>query len=68
MSRAPVGLAVLEKLFGLLIIIMGVIVFYYTRRTKGIEGVGFGFFIFFGLVLIALGVFMVLTKSGRPRT
>ena len=63
MSReAPAGLAVLEKLFGLLIIIMGVIVFHYTRRTKGIEGGGFGFFIFFGLMLIAVGVFMTLTK------
>jgi len=62
-KEAPIGLAFIEKLFGLLIIIMGAIVFQYTRMTKEIEGVGFGLFIFFGLVLIALGVFIILAKG-----
>jgi len=55
-------LTILEKFFGLLIIILGIIVFYYTQRTK-IEGIVFGFFIFFGLVLIASGIFMVLAQG-----
>jgi hypothetical protein len=62
-KEAPMGLAFIEKLFGILIIIMGAIVFQYTRLTKEIESVGFGLFIFFGLVLIALGVFMILAKG-----
>lgn len=55
-------LTILEKFFGLLIIILGIIVFYYTQLTK-IEGIVFGFFIFFGLVLIASGVFMLLAQG-----
>jgi hypothetical protein len=63
MSReAPAGLAVIEKVFGLMIIVMGGIVFYYTQNTEGIEGVGRSFFVFFGLALVVLGVFMTYIK------
>ena len=55
-------LTILEKFFGLLIIILGIIVFYYTQLTR-IGGIVFGFFIFFGLVLIASGVFMILAQG-----
>ncbi len=60
--EAPAGLTIVEKFSGLLIIILGVIVFYYTRRTE-IEGIGFPLIIFFGFALIALGAFMIITKS-----
>ncbi|MCK4952549.1 hypothetical protein KAS14_02015 [Candidatus Bathyarchaeota archaeon] len=55
-------LTIIEKFFGLLIIILGIIVFYYTQQIR-IEGIVFGFFIFFGLVLIASGVFMILAQG-----
>lgn len=55
-------LTILEKFFGLLIIILGIIVFYYTQLTR-IEGIVFGFLIFFGLVLIASGVFMIWAQG-----
>lgn len=60
---APTGLTVLEKFFGLILIVIGVVVFHYTRLSEGIEGLGFSLFIFFGLVLIILGVFSLITQA-----
>ena len=61
--ETPTGLVIIEKISGLLIIILGIIVFYYTRQLHGLESIGYALFIFFGLVLIALGLFITLVKS-----
>jgi hypothetical protein len=60
---APIGLAVLAKFFGLILIVIGVFVFHYTRLSEGIEGLGLSLFIFFGLVLIVLGIFSLITQA-----
>jgi len=62
-GEAPAGLTLMEKIFGLLLIIMGLIAVYYAWQTQGLEHFGLGFFVTFGIVLIALGIFMVLAKA-----
>jgi len=62
-GEVPAGLTLMEKIFGLLLTIMGFIAVYYAWQTQGLEHVGFGLFVTFGLVLIALGIFMVLAKA-----
>ena len=59
----PAGLTFMEKIFGLLLTIMGFIAVYYALQTQGLEHFGLSFFVAFGLVLIALGIFMVLAKG-----
>jgi len=62
-GEVPAGLTLMEKIFGLVLIIMGFVAVYYAWQTQGLEHFGFGFFVAFGLVLIALGIFMVLAKA-----
>jgi len=62
-GEAPAGLTISEKFFGLLLIVFGAILFYYTQQTPALRGVGFIFFPVFGIALIVLGIFMVLAKA-----
>jgi len=62
-GEAPAGLTLMEKIFGLLLTLMGFIAVYYAWQTQGLEQFGLGFFVTFGLVLIALGIFIVLAKA-----
>jgi hypothetical protein len=61
-EEAPLGLKVMEKLFGILLIAFGIIISFYYFKTEGLVGPGFIFFLIFGVVLIILGVFMLLVK------
>jgi len=61
MAEEPLGLKVTEKFFGLLIILIGVIVFYVTYTN--IEGLVYPvIFLALGVALIVLGVLMVLAR------
>lgn len=62
-EEAPAGLTIIEKFFGLLLVVLGVIVFYYALQTPRLVGIGFIFFPVFGVFLIALGIFLVLSKA-----
>lgn len=62
-GKAPIGLAVAEKFFGLLIILIGVIAIYVTYTNIGSVGSYPGIFILAGFALIAFGVFLILVKA-----
>jgi len=62
-EEAPAGVTIVEKLFGLLLIFLGAIVFYYALQTPRLMGIGFIFFPAFGVFLIALGIFLVFSKA-----
>jgi hypothetical protein len=64
-SEAPIGLTIAEKFFGLLIILLGIIISYvtYSNPPEGVVSQFSGFFTLTGFVLIAVGIFLVLSKS-----
>jgi len=62
LSEAPIGLTIIEKLVGLLMITIGAITFYvtYTNLSSAVNPV---IFLVTGIVLIALGILLVLAKA-----
>ena len=61
MAEEPLGLKVTEKFFGLLIILVGAIIFYVTYTN--IESLVYPvIFLAIGVALIVLGVLMVLAR------
>jgi len=60
-----VGLVVAEKFAGLLILVIGVIMVYVTYSNPPAQPVAVysGIFIAAGIILIALGVFLILVKG-----
>jgi len=63
MAEAPVGLTIAEKFFGLLIIVLGAIIFYVTTSTNFESVINLFIFLVVGSVLIGLGVILVLSRS-----
>ncbi|MFQ6065184.1 MAG: hypothetical protein ACE5L6_06890 [Candidatus Bathyarchaeia archaeon] len=70
MSEEPTGLMIAEKFFGLIALIVGVLMVYYTYASPpdslppGVPPTWFsGIFIIAGLALIAVGVFLMLAKT-----
>lgn len=68
MSReeAPAGLAVMEKFFGIITIIVGVLTIYYTFTSLGelsVDGAYPGIFAVMGFILIVTGVALLLAKT-----
>lgn len=60
----PIGLAVAEKLFGLILIIIGAIVAYYSINPPAGDISQFsGMFTAAGLVIAAVGIFLVIAKT-----
>jgi len=62
-KEAPIGLTIMEKLIGLLIIIIGFITFYVTYINIASIGSNPVFFMVLGLALIVVGVFLVIAKA-----
>ena len=64
MSReAPIGLTIMEKLLGLLIIIVGFITFYVTYTNIASIGSEPTLFLGLGIALIVIGIFLVIAKA-----
>ena len=60
----PVGLAVAEKLVGLMLIIIGAIVAFYSSNPPAGDISQFsGMFTAAGLVIVAIGIFLVIAKT-----
>ena len=60
----PIGLAVAEKLVGLILIIIGAIVAYYSINPPAGDTSHFsGVFVAAGLVIVAIGIFLVIAKT-----
>ena len=61
-STPPMGLTIMEKLLGLIMMFIGAITFYvtYTNLTSAPNPV---FFLVAGLILSVLGIFLILAKA-----
>jgi hypothetical protein len=61
---APIGLAVAEKIFGLILIIIGAAVAVYSSNPPAGDISHFaGIFTAVGLVIVAVGIFLVIAKT-----
>lgn len=60
----PIGLAVAEKIFGLILIIIGAIVAYYSINPLAGDISHFSvIFTAAGLVIVAIGIFLLIAKT-----
>jgi hypothetical protein len=50
-----------ERIFGLVLIIIGAIVLYFTATTSGISGFG-AFFGALSIIMVIIGVFLLVVK------
>ncbi len=62
-KEAPVGLTIMEKLIGMVIIAIGAITFYVTYTGFGGVYTDSVFFLGGGLALIVIGVLLLIAKS-----
>jgi len=61
-KEAPIGLTIMEKLLGLLMIAIGALTFYVTYTNIKSVGATPGLFEAVGVALVVLGVFLVIVK------
>ena len=57
------GFTAVEKLFGLILLIVGVLSVYFTFTSMQVLGNFVGFFGFLGIVLLALGFVLLTAKT-----
>jgi len=59
----PAGLAVMEKLMGLLLIVIGALAIYYSSSAIRALGDPWVLFVALGVVLLIIGIALVLAKA-----
>ena len=64
-EEAPIGLTILEKLFGLLLLAIGGITFYATYTNIGSASVLPGLFLGIGFILMIVGILLFIAKSEK---
>jgi hypothetical protein len=57
------GIALAEKFFGLILLIVGALATYYTFTSSQALGAYTGFFGFLGITLLALGLFLIIAQT-----
>jgi len=62
-SKAPVGLTIMEKLIGLIMIAVGAITFYATYTSLASLPVDPLIFLATGIILIVVGILLVSAKT-----
>lgn len=62
-EEAPIGLTIMEKLVGLFIMLIGIIMFYVTYNNIGSIGPHPIIFLVAGLILIGLGLIVLIAKT-----
>jgi len=62
-GEAPLGLTIMEKLVGLFIMLIGIIIFYVTYTNISSIGSHPIIFLVAGLILIGLGIVMLIAKT-----
>ena len=65
-STLPIGLTIVEKLLGLIMIAIGAITFYvtYTNLSSAPAPAPF---LLASIILVVVGIFLILAKTGEPQ-
>ena len=61
-AKAPIGLTIMEKIIGLLMIVIGTLTAYVTYTDLGRLGLNLMLFLAAGIALILIGFFLVTVK------
>lgn len=59
----PFGLTFAEKILGIIIALIGLILAYYSLNSPDVSGIARGFFIAGGIILIMLGLLLLIAKT-----
>ena len=59
----PAGLAIMEKLMGLLLIVVGALAIYYSSSAMSVLGGPCVLFITLGVVLLLVGIALLIAKA-----
>jgi len=62
--RVALILTVAEKIIGLIMVLMGVALTYYTYTNLSAAGISTFFFIGSGLILVVVGLILIIAKTG----
>ena len=62
MSEIPAGLTFMEKLFGIILVVLGALFIYLPTVTVSIDIVSASILTFLGIVFIGLGIFAIIIK------
>jgi uncharacterized membrane protein HdeD (DUF308 family) len=57
------GITAAEKFFGLILLIVGALALYFTLTSTQALSIYTGFFGFLSLVILAVGLFLIITKA-----
>ncbi|MDH7563657.1 MAG: hypothetical protein QHH24_02060 [Candidatus Bathyarchaeota archaeon] len=62
-EEGSIGASMVEKFFGLILLITGAIAMYYTLTSATVLKIFTGFFGVLSLILIILGLFLIIAKT-----
>ena len=62
-TEAPAGLAIAEKIMGLIILVLGVLAIYYTHQALEAIGALWPVFVAFGALLILVGLALIIARA-----
>ena len=62
-EKANLGLELLEKIFGLSLLVIGVILAYYSSLNQSVIGIGNSYFVGSGILLAVLGIILLVVKK-----
>lgn len=62
-EESSYGITLAERFFGLLLIIIGALLTYYTLTSTSTLGAYTGFFGFLCLIILMLGMFLLIAKT-----
>jgi len=62
-KKTPSGLTFVEKIFGIIIAILGLILIYYTYTNLNVAGITAGFSIASGSLLIIIGFILLISRA-----
>jgi hypothetical protein len=63
MSEIPAGLTFMEKLFGIILVVLGALFIYLPTVTVSIDIVSASIVTLLGIVFIGLGIFAIIIKQ-----
>jgi hypothetical protein len=62
-GKSNLGLDLLVKIFGLSLLIIGIILAYYSSLNQSVVGIGASYFIGSGIILGVLGILLLIVKK-----